>query len=114
MIKNWKSDFITDIVFSSTSSCPSSFEESYIGKWEGTYHGCDCLGIYCHRRGVSSNTLSLGVCNYNETLCGCSNVSSRPSAKLILVPAQDMICIKRKIGWNFESLNVLMNENGEC
>jgi hypothetical protein len=95
LINNWKINFITDVALTSGTNCAAGFEQAYTGNWVGTVSGCDCLGIYCHRRGVISNSLTTGSCGYNETLCGCTTVKSRSATKLIKVPLQDLICIKR-------------------
>jgi hypothetical protein len=114
MIKNWKSDFITDIEFVAGTSCSSGFKLAFQTKWVGTDNGCDCLGIYCRRKGVVDNSLSKGFCNRNETRCGCDNVRSRPSKALTQIPGQDNVCIQRAKGLNFKALYLFMNEDGSC
>ena len=114
LISNWKADFITDIEFSSTGTCSQGFELAFNGTWGGTVTGCDCLGIFCHRRGVRDNQLGRGGCNTNETLCGCDGVSSRPRTKLEKVPSQDYICVKRAKDLNFLNLYSKMDNTGTC
>jgi hypothetical protein len=95
-------------------SSSAGFKIAFQGKWVGTDTGCDCLGIYCSRKGVDDNSLSKGGCNRNETLCGCDFVSSRASTVLSTVPGQDSVCIKRAPGLNFKELYLFMNEDGSC
>lgn len=53
---------------------------AFVEEWPGTMSGCNCLYVNsCHRRNVRKGQLAVGVCSYNETLCGCSNVESTPS-----------------------------------
>lgn len=115
MVKNWESDFFTDVEFSSSESCPPGYELSFKGEYSGTASGCDCLAVsFCWRKNVRYNTLSKGGCNYNETICGCDQVAATPNVTLTKAPSQAFICLKRAEGRNFQSLYKRMSANGDC
>lgn len=115
MVKNWSTDFVTDVEFSNSDSCPLGFELAFKGEYSGTATGCDCLAVsICWRKNVRYNTLSKGGCNYNETICGCDQVASTPNVTLTKVPNQSYICLKRAEGRNFKSLFKHMSSVGEC
>jgi hypothetical protein len=113
LINNWKSDFITDIELSSTTTCPAGTTRAFEGSWQGTDNGCNCLGVRCRLRGVPAGRLVTGSCNYNSTRCGCDNVPNS-SSKSLISTGNPTICVKRALNQNFFNLYTKMTANGAC
>lgn len=42
VINMWKQNFIIDIVATSSSTCPSGYEDLFEYYWAGTVEGCAC------------------------------------------------------------------------
>jgi hypothetical protein len=114
MISNWETNFVESVeLVNSLGTCSAGFEKQMVTAWVGTDHGCDCLGIYCSRDGVRSG-MSKGGCNYNETICGCDDIYSRPKTVLNSWMGQADLCVKRAEGLNFRQLRTNMEEDGTC
>jgi hypothetical protein len=75
LIGNWERAPITDILLSSTDTCPTDYSLMDTPKWPGTYSdACACKnGAYSPAEGAAQFSSSGSTCDVNQTNAGCIN-----------------------------------------
>ena len=79
---DWSLNSITDITVSN-KGCISPYVHLVEHRWQGTYPGCNCLGISTLKIKVERrNKINRGACEKQENDAGCINIASFESVQL--------------------------------
>ena len=85
---------------------------AFVEDWPGTIEGCNCLYVtYCSRRNVRRGQLGSSSCSYNETRCGCADVSSTPARSLSIQSGSEFDQIVDQTGSFALLYDKIVNDN---
>ena len=117
VIDNWRMPFLFDITtVSSSSYCPDNYSRIDIGRWPGSFEGCDCTvaNSYLAWNYDVDMTLERGSCNYNQTRSGCKGVREIPEKYLNVWKNNTVICGLIYQGMSFDYVSDRYDDDVGC